>query len=106
MQHRYGWATHLAIEVDEVECEKADFDLDILNLYVFAFSLAELLEWHELAGGLVNSDSLRVQYKRLCVLFDALQRKYFYQPKINSMNKLTNRRQLLHQIRIFGLHIL
>lgn len=60
MQHRYGWATHLAIEVDEVECEKADFDLDILNLYVFAFSLAELLEWHELAGGLVNSDSLRV----------------------------------------------
>lgn len=106
MQHRYEWATDLAVEVDEVEREKADFDLDVLNLYVFAFSLAELLEWHELAGGLVNSDSLRIQHKRLCVLLDALQRKYFYQSKVNAMNKMTHPRQLLHQVWIFGLHIL
>jgi hypothetical protein len=100
--------THLAVEVQQVEREKAYADLDIVDLDVLALAPAQLLERQQLLRRLVDRDGLRVEHKRLCRVFEALRSA---QICISSGARqgsggATHVRQLLDEIRVLLAHVL
>jgi hypothetical protein len=67
-----GCFTNLAVQIQEVEREQANSDLNILNFDIFALTLAEFLERHQLSSRAVDGDSFCIEDKGLGRIFDTL----------------------------------
>lgn len=53
-------SSHFAVKIQHIKCKETDSDLDILNLDIFPFSFAELLEGHEFTREAVDSNGLGI----------------------------------------------
>jgi hypothetical protein len=68
----YTRDTHLSVQVKEIKGEEAHAHLDVFDLYILPFPLAQLLEWHQLARRSIDCHSFCVQHERFRVLLDTL----------------------------------
>lgn len=61
---------YLAVEIEDVEREDADFDLHVLDLDILPLSRHKLLEWQHLLLNHVPGDCFAVKDKALGALLD------------------------------------
>jgi hypothetical protein len=63
---------YFSVQIQKIESKEANADLDVFNLDILSFPLAEFLKWQQFTSYKVNRNGFCIQHEGMCSVFEAL----------------------------------